>query len=60
MFFAIDVDLYRWLLRGTKPDTQRAVIHVDGDLVACFPAAEGDEGADLPVGDLAGQFLPLE
>lgn len=32
------------------------VIEVDGELLARFPAADGDDGADVPVADIAGEF----
>jgi hypothetical protein len=34
------------------------VLDDGGTLVARFPAADGDEGADVPVADMAGDFAP--
>lgn len=43
---------------GEEP--QRIEVIRDGsDLVACFPAQDGDDGADLLVQDLPGDFEPV-
>ena len=50
---------YRFLDDIGAPPQAVDVVHVDGELVARFQSADADDGADLPVGDLAGRFLPL-
>jgi hypothetical protein len=50
---------YRFLDNIGGPPQAVNVVHVDGELVARFPAAEEDQCADLPVQDLGGQFVPL-
>ena len=51
---------YRFLDDIGGPSQLVDVIHVDGELIARFQATDEDESADLPVEELAGQFLPLE
>jgi hypothetical protein len=47
---------YRYTdFNGDEPVTV-VVINDDGALVACFPAEEGDDGAAVALGDLAGTF----
>lgn len=46
---------YRYTDPGADPVTV-VVMDDDGELVACFPAQDGDDGADIPVADMAGQW----
>ena len=48
---------YHFLDEMGGPPQPIDVIQLDGELVARFSSADGDEAADLPVRDLAGQFL---
>jgi len=41
------------------PAQELHVVDDGGVLVARFPPADGDPGADLPISDLAGHFEPL-
>lgn len=40
------------------PPQRIEVLQQDGRLVARFPPADGDEGADVPVADMLGEFTP--
>lgn len=46
---------YRYTDPGAEPVTV-VVMDDDGTLVACFPAEDGDDGADVPVAHMAGDW----
>lgn len=50
----------RWLYTDAPgAPAQLLELVLDGDeLVARFPPADGDEGADVPVADMAGTWSP--
>jgi len=51
---------YRFVDDIGGPPQALDVIQADGEFLVRFPATDGEDGADLPLRDLAGQFLPLE
>lgn len=50
--------LYTFLAAIGGPAQRIEVVEQDGELLARFPAADGDEGADVPVADMLGEFTP--
>lgn len=42
------------------PGQRIEVLHDGDELVARFPAADGDAGADIAIADMAGRFEAME